>query len=88
MKRLRNSVRELLLDARWGCGLTQEELAERSGLSIRTISDIERGYVLRPRAATLRMLARGLEMDEAETRELLMMALDSMRADGRYARNA
>jgi transcriptional regulator with XRE-family HTH domain len=73
MRSPRNSVREFLLDERWGCGLTQEELAERSGLSIRTISDIERGFVLRPRITTLRMLASGLEMNEARTREFLLM---------------
>jgi len=79
--KLRDSIRELLVDARWGRGLTQEELAKRSGLSIRTISDIERGQVLRPRAATLRMLALGLGMDDTETRELLRMAHNSMIID-------
>lgn len=78
MRPRRNSVREFLLDERWGCGLTQEELAERSGLSIRTISDIERGCVLRPRVATLRLLASALDMDERRTREFLLLALDTM----------
>jgi transcriptional regulator with XRE-family HTH domain/tetratricopeptide (TPR) repeat protein len=38
-------------------GLTQEELAGKSGLSVRTISDIERGRIERPRRDTLRRIA-------------------------------
>jgi predicted ATPase/DNA-binding XRE family transcriptional regulator len=43
--------------------LTQEELAERSGLSARLISDLERGSMHRPRRSTLEMLADGLGLD-------------------------
>lgn len=68
------SLRQSLLEMRWSAGLTQQELAERSGLSIRTISDIERGQVICPRAATLRLLARALEMSDDQTRELMLMA--------------
>jgi transcriptional regulator with XRE-family HTH domain len=70
MKQLERSVRHFLREARWRTGLTQQDLAERSGLSIRTISDIERGYVRRPRAATLRLLARALGMTDAQTADL------------------
>ncbi|MGW7825187.1 helix-turn-helix domain-containing protein [Streptomyces puniciscabiei] len=37
----------LLRARRSGAGLTQEELAERSGLSVRVIRDLERGRVAR-----------------------------------------
>jgi transcriptional regulator with XRE-family HTH domain len=74
MRQLRKSVRQLLRETRWRTGLTQQELAELSGLSIRTISDIERGHVLYPRPATLRMLARALGMNEAQTADFLLVA--------------
>jgi transcriptional regulator with XRE-family HTH domain len=67
-------VRLLLRETRWRTGLTQQELAALSGLSIRTISDIERGHVLYPRSATLRMLARALGMSEAQTADFLLLA--------------
>jgi tetratricopeptide (TPR) repeat protein/transcriptional regulator with XRE-family HTH domain len=38
-------------------GLTQEELAVRSGLSVRAVSDLERGRTAHPYPATLRRLA-------------------------------
>ncbi|MCO5215962.1 MAG: helix-turn-helix domain-containing protein [Thermomicrobiales bacterium] len=43
--------------------LTQGELAERTGLSLRGISDLERGLRLTPRLETVRMLADGLGLD-------------------------
>ncbi|MEU6131058.1 helix-turn-helix domain-containing protein [Saccharopolyspora sp. NPDC047091] len=52
-------------------GLTQEELARRTGISARAIGDMERGRVARPQARTLRSLAAALATDEAELRNLL-----------------
>jgi predicted ATPase/transcriptional regulator with XRE-family HTH domain len=46
--------------ARRAARLTQEELADRSGISVRTISDLERGLADTPRASTARLLADGL----------------------------
>jgi transcriptional regulator with XRE-family HTH domain len=67
------NVQGVLKQARWSTGLTQEELAARCGVSVRTISDIERGHVLRPRATTLRQLALGLSLSDEETRRLLLL---------------
>ena len=67
------SIQGVLREARWGTGLTQEELAARCGVSVRTISDIERGHVVRPRATTLRQLALGLTMTDEETRKFLLL---------------
>lgn len=44
-------------------GWTQEELAERAGLSVRTVRNVELGKVSQPRASTLALLARALEAD-------------------------
>lgn len=53
---------DLLRRARRHAGLTQEELAERAGLSTRAISDLERGVNRAPRRDTLNMLAEALEL--------------------------
>ena len=50
---------ERLRRDRLTAGLTQEELAERSGLSVRTIGDLERGRG-QPRMSTLRRLTDAL----------------------------
>lgn len=44
-------------------GKTQEELAEDSGLSVRSISDLERGRVARPHRRSLELLAAALNLD-------------------------
>lgn len=51
-----------LRSARRAAGLSQEELAELSGLSARNISNIERGFVRRPRRVSLNALADALEL--------------------------
>jgi tetratricopeptide (TPR) repeat protein/transcriptional regulator with XRE-family HTH domain len=50
----------LLQQYRAAAGYTQEELAERARLSVRTISDIERGLKHRPYAYTVQRLATAL----------------------------
>jgi predicted ATPase/DNA-binding XRE family transcriptional regulator len=51
---------ESLRRYRIAAGLTQEELAERAGLSTRGIQDLERGARQSPRQATVRRLAAAL----------------------------
>lgn len=57
---------ELLRGLRRDAGLTQEELAERANLGVRTISDLERGVFQTAKVSTARQLvaAFGLEGDE------------------------
>ena len=62
---------ELLRAHRARAGLTQEQLAERAGLSARGLSDLERGLKARPQFETVRLLAGALGLDEAERAELL-----------------
>jgi predicted ATPase/transcriptional regulator with XRE-family HTH domain len=54
------SFGELLRDHRRAAGLTQEELAERAGVSPRSISEMERGGAQVPRRDTVGRLARAL----------------------------
>src|SRR5437879_6905917 len=64
----------LLHRYRVGAGLSQEELAERAGLSRRGISDLERGERRTPHKATVRRLAEALNMDDAERAAMLASA--------------
>jgi len=64
----------LLRGARQQARLTQEELAERSGLSVRTISDLERERVRRPQRHSLRALTRALGLADQRLDELLRTA--------------
>src|SRR5260370_7651882 len=56
----------LLKRARLAAGLTQEALAERAGLSLRAISDLERGVNRTPHQDTFRLLADALQLAPAE----------------------
>jgi class 3 adenylate cyclase/tetratricopeptide (TPR) repeat protein len=53
----------LLRRHRREAGLTQEELAEQSGLSVRGISDLERDVKQRPHRDTVELLASALHLD-------------------------
>ena len=56
---------------RRAAGLTQEELAERAGLSVRTVSDMERGRTTKPFVRSARMLADALELAEPARVQLM-----------------
>ncbi|HEY7144490.1 MAG TPA: tetratricopeptide repeat protein [Streptosporangiaceae bacterium] len=56
----RSGVGDQMRRDRLAAGLTQEELADRSGLSVRAISNMERGLTARPRRSTLRHIAAAL----------------------------
>ena len=47
--------------------LTQEALALRTGLSTRTIRNLEAGSLHRPRHATIRLLSEGLGLNDFES---------------------
>lgn len=67
----------LLRTFRIAAGLSQEALAERADLSVRGISDLERGARVTPRLATVRRLAEGLGLDESAQVSLLAAARPS-----------
>jgi non-specific serine/threonine protein kinase len=60
---------DLLRRARRAAGLTQEELAERAGVSVRGVSDLERGVIRAPRSDTLELLADALGLAPEERRQ-------------------
>ena len=72
-------------------GLTQEELAERAGLTPHAVSALERGARTRPYPHTVRQLAAALGVGEEE-RALLVASVPSRRGPravpGRRARPA
>lgn len=65
---------KLLRDRRRDKGWSQEELARRSTVNVRTIREIEAGRS-RPRAATVRALADVLELNDAD--RAVLLAVDS-----------
>lgn len=68
------SFAEALRRLRLARGLTQEELAERAGLSPRGVSDLERGARRIPHRETVALLARALGLSEEEAHALLQAA--------------
>jgi predicted ATPase/DNA-binding XRE family transcriptional regulator len=59
----------LLRHRRRQAGLTQEALAEAAGISVRAITDLERGVNRAPRRDTLEMLADALSLSSQERQE-------------------
>jgi predicted ATPase/tetratricopeptide (TPR) repeat protein len=57
---------DLLVELRLGRGLSQEALAARAAVSVRAISDLERGTTRRPHRDTVRALADALALDTAD----------------------
>jgi predicted ATPase len=54
---------EALVSNRRAMGLTQEELSERSGVSVRTIRNLEAGVITSPRESTTGLLLQALNAD-------------------------
>ena len=75
------SFGDLLLRLRSAAGLSQEELAERAGLSRNSISDLERGLRQAPRLGTVRLLADALSVGEDERTSLLTAARPTLFRD-------
>src|SRR5215210_2352783 len=70
---------------RSAAALSQEELAERAGLSERGISDLERGARLVPRLETVRMVADALALGDADRTSLLVAARPGLLGNGHTA---
>lgn len=59
---------------RVAAGLTQEQLAGLSGLSVRAIGDLERGRVSKPRRESIQLLTEALRLDSNGYEELMCLA--------------
>ena len=66
-------------------GLTQEDLAERAGVSPRSIRSIENGRTAQARASTVRLLATAFGLLEVERAEFLAQAVARPATPGRDA---
>jgi DNA-binding SARP family transcriptional activator/tetratricopeptide (TPR) repeat protein/transcriptional regulator with XRE-family HTH domain len=64
----------LLREWRIAAGFTQEQLAERSGLGIRTIRELERGRVRRPHRESVGLLSTALGLPPAARDDLIRAA--------------
>src|SRR6266568_1862396 len=64
------SFGDLLRRHRLAAGLTQEELAVLAGLSVRGLSDLERGARRVPHRETVQLLAEALHLSAAERTQL------------------
>ncbi|GLY99200.1 helix-turn-helix domain-containing protein [Actinoplanes sp. NBRC 103695] len=54
--------------------LTQDELAQRAGIGVRTVRDLERGRASRPQRTTVELLADALALTGADLRTFLLAA--------------
>jgi tetratricopeptide (TPR) repeat protein/DNA-binding XRE family transcriptional regulator len=59
---------------RISAGLSQEEVARRSGLADRTIARLEQGHTRRPHPESARRLAEALELSDAERADFMACA--------------
>ncbi len=57
---------ELLRRHRIAARLTQEQLAAKAGLNVRSVSQLERGRVRYPRPESVRLLGQALELQADE----------------------
>jgi transcriptional regulator with XRE-family HTH domain/tetratricopeptide (TPR) repeat protein len=62
---------EWLRQQRVASGLTQEDLAERSGVSVRAIADLERGRTRKPYPSSVRALVRALGLPDSAGADLV-----------------
>ncbi|GAA2228959.1 helix-turn-helix domain-containing protein [Herbiconiux moechotypicola] len=78
-------VSALVRAARQEAELTLEDLSERSGVSVRGLSDIERGVSRTPRRSTLEAIGQGLGLSDDQTRALVLSVRQALAADASLA---
>jgi tetratricopeptide (TPR) repeat protein/transcriptional regulator with XRE-family HTH domain len=73
---------DLLRQHREQAGLSQEELAAAAGLSVRAVSDMERGRTSRPHGRSVRLLAEALKLPAGAQQSLIRAARNSAQKTG------
>ena len=73
---------DLLRQHRERAGLSQEELATAAGLSVRAVSDMERGRTSRPHGRSVRLLAEALKLPAAAQQSLIRAARNGAQYTG------
>src|SRR5882724_3442451 len=68
------SFETVLRGRRHALGLTLEELSEAAGVSVRALSDMERGRALGPQRRTVVLIADALKLDGAPRAEFMALA--------------
>jgi transcriptional regulator with XRE-family HTH domain len=66
-----SALGQLLRTYRLACSLSQEELGERAGVSVRTICNIESGRGARPYRKTVELLASALGLQGQQYAEFI-----------------
>jgi tetratricopeptide (TPR) repeat protein/transcriptional regulator with XRE-family HTH domain len=79
---------QLLRSCRRASGLSQEELAERAGVGVRTICDLERGRRTRPYRQTVDSLAEALALRSPRLEEFVRLSRPGSVRDGGQAGSA
>src|SRR5215207_3171099 len=74
MSQMAATFADLLRQLRTAAALSQEELAERAGVSLRGLSDLERGVRRTPHLSTVRLLADALALGPEDRQALLAAA--------------
>ncbi|MFI6879995.1 helix-turn-helix domain-containing protein [Streptomyces sp. NPDC050400] len=69
-----SSFAAVLREMRVACGLTLEELSEKSGVSDRSIGNMERGHTLAPRRRTVAALVDAMGLPTEQRRTLTRLA--------------
>jgi tetratricopeptide (TPR) repeat protein len=75
----------MLASFRLGRGLSQDELARRSGMSVRAIRDLERNQVEHPRRTTVALLADALRLSNTDRETFENAAAGLARRAGEHA---
>jgi serine/threonine-protein kinase len=71
----------LLRRHRTAATLTQEELADRASVSVRAVSDLERGIITRPRPFTVRQLVEALDLSPEDRAEFTQAAFSAITSE-------
>jgi transcriptional regulator with XRE-family HTH domain len=75
-------IGRLIVEHRRRLALTQEELARKTGLSVRGLRDLESGRVHEPRKGSIRLLADALELTGPERERFYREAYETNRPPG------